>query len=227
MKKILLVEDDFSLGTTLHERLSKTYEVSWAQNLEKAWNLFNTHRDLDLIILDVGLPDGNGFEFAKKIKSERETLFIFLTAQADPESRLTGFELGAEEYIPKPFHLKELLIRVQHVLELHSSAKEIELRECSLNFTDMSVKYKDGKIKYPPVTDIKILQILVKSSPRVLSRDEIINEVWGIDKMPSHRTIDNTIVRLRQLLGSDGELHIRSVRGIGYQWFLNTKEEIQ
>lgn len=218
MRKVLLVEDDTSLGETLQERLSKEYAVTWASSIADAWSAFNTQRDFDLVILDVGLPGGTGFELAKKIKGISSVLFIFLTAQADAESRLQGFELGAEEYIPKPFHLKELLLRVKHVLDAHAPAKEIVFESCTINFTTMSVQKKSGEIEYPPVTDLKILQLLIEKSPRVLSRDEIMNEVWGVDKNPSHRTIDNIIVRLRQMLGSDGDKHIRSVRGVGYQW---------
>ena len=218
MRKILLVEDDLSLGETLTERLRKDYEVAWAKNLADAWSVFSQAKDFDLILLDVGLPDGSGFELAAKIKQVSPVLFLFLTAQADAESRLQGFELGAEEYIPKPFHLKELLIRVKHVLDAHAPMREIVLESCVINFSNMSVKRKSGKIEYPPVTDMKILQLLIDKSPRVLSRDEIMNEIWGVDKNPSVRTIDNTIVRLRQLLGDDGEKYIRSVRGVGYQW---------
>lgn len=218
MRKILLVEDDHSLGETLFERLKKEYDVAWGKTFSEAWTLFSKTKDFDLIILDVGLPDGNGFELAEKIKQVSPALFLFLTAQADAESRLRGFELGAEEYIPKPFHLKELLIRVKHVLAAHAPTREIQLENCVINFTKLSVQKKSGPIEYPPVTDMKILQLLIEKSPRVLSRDEIMNEIWGIDKNPSHRTIDNIIVRLRQLLGDDGEKHIRSVRGVGYQW---------
>lgn len=224
MRKVLLVEDDLSLGETLMERLKKEYDVAWGKNLNEAWSLFSRARDFDLIILDVGLPDGSGFELAEKIKKVSPVLFLFLTAQADAESRLRGFELGAEEYIPKPFHLKELLIRVKHVLEAHAPARELALESCVVNFTTMSVQKKSGQIEYPPVTDIKILQLLIDKSPRILSRDEIMNEIWGVDKNPSHRTIDNIIVRLRHLLGEDGEKHIRSVRGVGYQWSTSTEE---
>ncbi|WP_347358289.1 response regulator transcription factor [Bdellovibrio sp.] len=218
MRKILLVEDDISLGETLNERLKRDYDVAWAKNLSEAWSFFTKTKDFDLAILDVGLPDGSGFELADKIRQTSPILFLFLTAQADAESRLKGFELGAEEYIPKPFHLKELLIRVKHVLDAHAPTRELQLETCTVNFTQMSVTKKTGQIEYPPVTDLKILQLLIDKSPRVLSRDEIMNEIWGVDKNPSHRTIDNIIVRLRQLLGDDGEKHIRSVRGVGYQW---------
>ncbi|WII72435.1 response regulator transcription factor [Bdellovibrio sp. 22V] len=218
MRKVLLVEDDLSLGETLTERLKKDYDVTWGKSFSEAWTLFSKSKDFDIVILDVGLPDGNGFELAAKIKQISSVLFLFLTAQADAESRLRGFELGAEEYIPKPFHLKELLLRVKHVLDAHAPARELELETCVVNFTNMSVRRKSGQIEYPPVTDMKILQLLIEKSPRVLSRDEIMNEIWGVDKNPSVRTIDNIIVRLRQLLGDDGEKHIRSVRGVGYQW---------
>ena len=220
MRKILLVEDDVSLGTSLTERLSKEYQILWGKSVAESWSLFSQNPDTELVILDVGLPDGNGFELAQKIKSSSRAIFLFLTAQADAESRLKGFELGAQEYIPKPFHLKELLLRVKHVLDAYTPTREIQLETCSVNFSTMSVKKKSGQIEYPAVTDMKVLQLLIEKSPHVLSRDEIMNEVWGVDKNPSHRTIDNIIVRLRHLLGDEGEKHIRSIRGIGYQWSL-------
>lgn len=220
MRKILLVEDDVSLGETLKERLSKEYHVFWAQSVQTAKETLGTESNLDLVILDLGLPDGTGFDVAEYIRTQNlRPLFIFLTAQAGAEARLKGFELGAEEFIPKPFHLKELLIRVKHVLDLHASQAEILVEGTVINFTTMSVKKANGLIEYPPLTDLKILQLLIDRAPHVVSRDEIINEVWGMDKNPSHRTIDNTIVRLRQLIGENGESYIRSVRGVGYQWF--------
>lgn len=220
MRQILLVEDDISLGETLRERLSREYEVLWAQSVATAKLVLEKEAALDLVILDIGLPDGTGFDVVEFIQSQKlHPLFIFLTAQADAEVRLRGFEIGAEEFIPKPFHLKELLLRVKHVLDQHAPQPEIEIEGTVINFTAMSVKKSNGHIEYPPITDLKILQLLIEKAPQVVSRDEIINEVWGVDKNPSHRTIDNTIVRLRQLIGEKGESYIRSVRGVGYQWF--------
>jgi len=220
MRQILLVEDDKSLGETLTERLSKEYKVFWAQNVQAAKDILITEKSLDLVILDLGLPDGTGFNVAEYIQAQNlHPLFIFLTAQADAEARLQGFELGAEEFIPKPFHLKELLIRVKHVLELHAVQSEISIEGIVINFTTNAVKKLSGEIEYPPVTDLKILQFLIERAPRAVSRDEIINQVWGLDKNPSYRTIDNTVVRLRHLIGEKGEAYIRSVRGVGYQWF--------
>jgi two-component system phosphate regulon response regulator PhoB len=220
VKRILLVEDDASLGATLLTRLKKDYEVLWAKSAAEATSIFHKEKNLDLVLLDVGLPDGNGFDLAKKFRAETKIQFLFLTAQSDAESRLKGFELGAEEYIPKPFHLKELLIRVERVLEFRSGSKQqvIELSECTVNFDEMSVRMKDGKIEYPTLNEMKLLQFLIDSAPAIVSRDGIIDEIWGLDKNPSHRSIDNMILHLRHLLGRDGEERIRTVRGVGYQW---------
>lgn len=226
MKKILLVEDDLSLGQTLSERLNKDYAVTWCKTYAEAWSYFvQNNKSIDLTILDVGLPDGSGFDLGKKIKAHYTTPILFLTAQSDAENRLQGYEIGAEEFVPKPFHLKELLLRLTHVLKEHSPTKEYALESVTINFHDMSIKSKSGKLEYPPITDMKILKLLIEKSPEILSRDEIINDIWGEDKMISHRTIDNMIVRLRHLL--DGE-YIRSVRGTGYQWVdKNISKEIE
>ncbi len=227
MKKILLVEDDVTLGQSLSERLLRQYEVQWAKSFQDAWATFHkSEQDFDLVIFDIGLPDGSGFDLAEKMQKEKQNLmFLFLTAQADAETRLKGFEIGAQEFIPKPFHLKELLIRVHHVLDTHSHNQEVELPELTIDLISMSIKYQDGTIEYPSVTDMKVLKLLIEKSPRVLSRDDIMNEIWGPDKDMSHRSIDNVIVRLRGLFRSktDDE-YIRSVRGVGYQWNVLSKE---
>jgi two-component system, OmpR family, phosphate regulon response regulator PhoB len=216
MKSILLVEDDLSLGQILSERLLKDYSVTWKQTYQEALTFFIQNMNLiDVVLMDVGLPDGNGFDLAKKIRDIKHIPLIFLTAQSDAESRLTGFEIGAEEFIPKPFHLKELLIRLNHVLDQHVILQDYKLEHVTIHFNDMSITSNDGKLLYPSLTDMKILKTLIEKSPRILSRDDLINDVWGEDKMISHRTIDNIIARLRQLLGGD---YIRSIRGTGYQW---------
>lgn len=223
MKKILLVEDDASLGETLKERLALEYQIHWAQNMKQAKAFLSEQKDFDLLILDLGLPDGSGFDLVSVITQQTpQPLFLFLTAQSDAENRLRGYELGAVEYIPKPFHLKELLLRVKHVLDSHTALDEIKLETCTINFTNMSIQLSDGRYEYPALTDMKVLKFLVEQSPRPVSRDEILDHVWGIDKNPNHRTVDNTIVRIKKILGTDGEKKLRSVRGLGYQWM---KEE--
>lgn len=217
MNKILLVEDDISLGQGLQERLAKLYEVKWAKSVAEALESVRQQRP-DLVVLDIGLPDGDGFMVAEQLNQLGIRKFMFLTAQADAETRLHGFEMGALEFIPKPFHLKELLMRVEHIFENHAEKPELQVEGYKIDFHSQSITRPDGTIEYPPSTDMKLLQLLIERSPGPVSRDVIMNTVWGDDKYLNIRTIDNTVVRLRSILGSVGETYIRSVRGIGYQW---------
>lgn len=217
MSHILLVEDDKLLGATLCESLEKLgHKLFWAQSLSQGMEHVQT-RSLDLIILDVGLPDGSGFDFAKEIKTHADVPIIFLTAQASAEDRLKGFELGAEEFIPKPFHLKELLMRVRHVLKDHVSQRRLLIDGVEIDFDARSVTQADSDTRFLNQKEYELLWMLVERSPTVVSRDDILDRAWSDQKNPSHRSIDNLIVNLRQALGAAGD-RIRSVRGVGYQW---------
>jgi DNA-binding response OmpR family regulator len=224
MKKILIVEDDRTLGDVLLRELRKEYSVLWARTKNEANEIIKKER-FDLLILDIGLPDGNGFEIAEGFKGLVKPQFLFLTAQYEPETRLRGFEAGAEDFIPKPFHLKEVLLRVKHVLDTHVVQPQIQVGDGIVNLHAFSVHWADGRIEYPPVKDMMILKLLIERSPAPVSRDEIINTVWGENKDLSHRSIDNAVVRLRQVLNDKSESLLKSVRGIGYQW-LNPGREI-
>jgi DNA-binding response OmpR family regulator len=157
-----------------------------------------------------------------KLKS---TPFLFVTAMNTAEHRLEGYEIGAEEFIPKPFHLKELLIRIRHVLSTHSAPQEITLGDRTLDLAAQAVVLKGGGREFFQARDFQLLSLLIQAAPRVVSRDEILDAVWGEDKFPSHRTVDNAIVRVRQLLGDTNASVIRSVRGVGYQWAPSLSKE--
>jgi len=223
---LLLVEDDPSLGATLQERLSKeSHQVDWAKTKLEAQTYFNK-ANYDLIILDVGLPDGTGFEFAEAVRGKtlnNKVPFIFVTAMAGAEYRLKGYELGAEEYIPKPFHLKELLIRVSKVLDsnestTNSNKQPIHIDGFVIDLESLSITKPDGEINYIPSRDCKVLSLLLDRSPNVVSRDDILTTAWASEKTPTNRSVDNCIVRLRQLLNDEQAQLIRTVRGIGYQF---------
>ncbi|MBN8537876.1 MAG: response regulator transcription factor [Deltaproteobacteria bacterium] len=216
-KEILLVEDDVSLGETLKERLEKEYLVDWAKTEKTALDFLNK-KIFDLVILDVNLPDGSGFQIAEKKLLNQKTNFIFLTAQGDAQNRLRGYELGAEEYIPKPFHLKELLIRVKHVLDSHPKVNQLIIKNITIDFNQLLIKKDNGQMEYPAASDMKVLELLVSRSPQPVSRDEIMDFVWGEDKNPNLRTVDNAIVRIKKVLGLENETIIRNIRGVGYQW---------
>ena len=215
-KRILLVEDDQTLAITLRERLEKErYEVKLCHSLAEA--RIAHEQKYDLVVLDVGLPDGSGFQFAQEVKKKSSTPFIFVTAQSDAETRLQGYELGAEEYIPKPFHLREFLIRVRHVLENHAPATHLLMDGLKIDFASFSIE-KNGETEFMQARDAKLFKFLVERSPAVVSRDEILNQLWGEDRFPTARTVDNSIVRLRQQLGEKWGVCIQSVRGVGYRW---------
>ena len=224
MSHLLLVEDDSSLGETLTERLLKEgYEVDWVQSVESGHKRLLDHR-YDLVILDVGLPDGTGFDLVERFKETRDVPFIFVSAMGSAEYRLKGYELGAEEFIPKPFHLKELLMRIKHVLHNHAVTPKITIGQKVLDRDQRAVISKNGAVEYLPQRDFQVLKLLLDTAPKPLSRDAILQAVWGEEKFPTNRTVDNSIVRLRQVLGDDQSKLIRTVRGVGYQ-FVNEKEE--
>ena len=220
MKSLLLIEDDTSLGSTLAERLQREgYNVKWVVTLQQA-NKVILENTFDLIIIDIGLPDGSGLEFATKLKEKVNVPFIFVTAMNSAEHRLRGYEIGADEYIPKPFHLKELLLRISRVLGRTSNVGKILVAGIEIDLNAMSISKPDGTVEYPTSRDFKILRCLINATPSVVSREELIKLVIGdsSEDPPTQRTIDNSIVRLRQLFGEGSQSFIRSVRGVGYQW---------
>jgi len=218
VKRLLLVEDDRSLGATLRDRLSRErYDVSWVETRQRALKKLSEGL-WDLVILDIGLPDGSGFDLARHIKSQKLVPVMFMTALGSAENRLEGFEIGAEEFIPKPFHLRELLLRVKHVLENHPVRHQVTCNGRLIELDSRAIVQPDGSREYPASHDFELLQLLISSTPSVISRNQILDSVWGEDKLLNQRTIDNMIVRLRQSLGDTSSKYIRTVRGVGYQW---------
>jgi DNA-binding response OmpR family regulator len=227
MTSLLLLEDDQSLGETLFERLQKEhYIVIWARTIKGAQQATEREK-VDLAIVDLNLPDGSGFDFARTLKEKTKIPFIFLTALNSAENRLAGYELGADEFIPKPFHLKELLLRVRRVLDKNKIPEQLVAGELVIDVAAMSVKLPDGRTEHPQTRDFKLLLLLINSAPNVVSREQVLKELFpessSSGELPTQRTIDNSILRLRQMLKSCTSDYIRSVRGIGYQWVLGDK----
>jgi DNA-binding response OmpR family regulator len=216
--RILLVEDDASLGETLAERLQREgHTVKWARTLREARAALDAG-PWHLAILDVMLPDGSGFALAGDVRGRSVAPVMFMTALNSAESRLQGFEQGAEEYLPKPFHLKEFLMRVRHVLQAHPPRGVLVVGGLSIDWDALAVDAPGRPRAFLQTRDCRVLRLLVEAAPRAMDRSEILDRAWGEDKFPTPRAVDNAIVRLREALGdSDGTL-IRSVRGIGYQW---------
>lgn len=218
MARVLLIEDDPSLGRTLYERLQKEkLDTTWVQSVADAETALAEGR-WDLAVVDVKLPDGSGFGLARHIKRASLTPVMFMTALNSAENRLEGFEIGADEYLPKPFHLKEFILRVRHVLTTHRAPEILTVRGRQIDLGALSVVTPDGERAFLQVRDARVLKLLIAAAPNVVDRSEVLDRVWGQDQFPTTRAVDNSIVRIRQALRDDeGEL-IRSVRGVGYQW---------
>ena len=223
MSRVLLVEDDRSLGKTLAERLViEGLDVEWVETYAGAVAAARSST-WDLAIVDVMLPDGSGFDLAPEIRGRSYTPIMFMTALNSAESRLTGFELGADEYLPKPFHLKEFLLRVRHVLTTQPARRQLAVGDVTIDWDAMAIDRPGRGREFLQVRDYRVLAMLVEAAPRALPRSEILDRVWGEEEFPTQRTVDNAIVRLRQALGDIEGQWIRSVRGIGYQWAASSK----
>ena len=216
--RVLLVEDDASLGRTLCERLEREqYLVVWARSVAEA-EVQLAHGHWDLAIVDVKLGDGSGFGLARHIRKSSRIPIMFMTALNTAESRLEGFEIGAVEYLPKPFHLKEFILRIRHVLTTQREAPRLITCDTVTIDFDAMVVTRDDRIEHLQPRDARVLQLLVETSPRVVNRSELLDRAWGEDQFPTPRAVDNAIVRLRDALGDVAGKRIKSIRGIGYQW---------
>lgn len=225
--RILVLEDELNVGSTLVERLEKEgFLVGWAKTTEEA-RLEIGGRKFDLALLDVGLPDGSGFDIAALLrKAQPSTAIIFLTAMGNPEDRVRGLELGAEDYVVKPFHLKELLLRVQNGLKRarylsgapDDGTDRVNVGIATVEFSKFEATV-GAQVHSLTHKEAALLRLLVDRRGKVVSRDEILNHVWSESEFPTSRTVDNFIMRLRRLVEKDPEnpQAIRSVRGVGYQ----------
>lgn len=215
MKRILIVDDEEQIRNILRMYLVKEgYEVSEAEDGEKGLKLFY-EKPFDLVILDVMLPKKDGWSILREIKKYTETPVIMLTARDDSEDEVFGFEMGADDYITKPFNNKVLLARVKSLLRKINNMVEsiIEIGDLVINDTSHSVSNSKGEIELAP-KEYDLLVYLIKNNKIALSREKLLNEVWGYDFLGDDRTIDIHIKNLRKKIGKNA---IKTIRGIGYK----------
>ncbi|MCB0353954.1 MAG: response regulator transcription factor [Bdellovibrionales bacterium] len=219
MKALLLVEDDLTLGRNLCERLqNRSFSVDWAKSAETAQVLLH-EKEYDLALIDIGLPADDGFTVARSIGSRAKPFpFVFLTAMSSAEFRLEAFELGAADYIPKPFHLKELYLRLERILGSEAPADSVSGPDFVLHRDEMALHDLDGATKRLPAREFQLLWALVSRSPKIVSRKEILGEIWESGESSNQRSIDNAISHLRQSLSPASSARLKSYRGIGYFW---------
>jgi two-component system alkaline phosphatase synthesis response regulator PhoP len=221
---ILIVEDEDTLGQTLKDYLQgQGFNSKWAKTVKNAELIFNNEYP-QIVLMDIGLPDGNGLELAKKLRKKRKNfVLLFLSAWNDPETKLEGLEIGADDYITKPFALKELSLRLKRILKFQTDQEllpeEISIGNLKIWFKRFEVQNGAGKIIILSQKECHILELLFRNKNEVVSRENIIDQVWGENAYTSNRTIDNYIVNLRKWCDSDSNeyLKIHSIRGVGYK----------
>lgn len=224
MLNILIVEDETNLGTTLSEYLQGLgHEARWARDGQSARSKFQEGKP-NLVLMDIGLPDISGLDLAREFrKARKDFVLLFLSAQNDPETKVEGLEIGADDYITKPFALKELTLRLNRILKTQSEMEKLpdEINHGALKiwFKRYEVQDGQGSIVTLSQKECAILELLYQKKNQAVDRDEIIEKIWGEDKFPSNRTVDNYIVKLRKWCETDdnNSIEIQSIRSIGYK----------
>jgi len=222
--KILVIEDEPDIRRNLEYNLSREgFSVSAAASISEASTLLAS-TDYNLILLDLMLPDGSGLDLCKSIKSNSDTEsipIIILTAKDDEVDKVVGFELGADDYVTKPFSVRELILRVKAVLKRGSKKKEIvevvrQFGDLKIDVDSHEVHVDDAKINLTAL-EFRLLRQLVDTRGRVQSRDQLLSEVWGYSAEVTTRTVDTHVKRLREKLGPMGK-YVQTIRGVGYKF---------
>ena len=222
---ILVIEDEPDIRRNLEYNLGREgFKASSVGSLDEANEKLKSKK-FDLMLLDLMLPDGSGLDLCKQIKSNSETEatpIIILTAKDDEVDKVVGFELGADDYVTKPFSVRELILRVKAILK-RSDTKTKEVVEVERQFGDLKIDvdshevHVDSQLIELTALEFRLLKELVDKRGRVQSRDQLLSEVWGYNAEVTTRTVDTHIKRLREKLGSMGK-YVQTIRGVGYKF---------
>lgn len=221
MSRILVVEDDellnggicFNLQSGGHEPIP-VYDLKDAEEWVK-------NQKIDLILLDVNLPDGNGFDFADKIKNYNQKPLIFMTAHELDEEVMRGFDLGADDYITKPFNVKIAMQRIQAVLRRSKGEAKTNVYQCgnlTIDFESHVVTKKEERLTLTP-TEFKLLHVFVKNPKTALTRTLLLEKLWDSEgNFVDEHTLTINISRLRAKIADEQYKYIKTIYGLGYQW---------
>src|SRR5271165_6993918 len=229
MKKIVLIEDDSDLFGLLKYNLEKEgFAMVGSQTGKGAIELCRRERP-DLIILDIMLPDSDGLDICKGIRAHPELAnvpVIFLTARASETDRIVGLELGANDYIVKPFFVRELIARIKiHFRGQKPVSKMLKSGDLELDRARCRVELSGSEVSLT-ATEFRLLEFLMTRPGVVFSREQLLDAVWGHDRAVTDRTVDVYVLRLRQKIEQeDGPAFIRSVRGFGYSFNIEVPQE--
>jgi DNA-binding response OmpR family regulator len=221
-QRILLVDDERAIVEPLRYALTKEgYEVLEASDGHDALHLART-RSPDLVLLDIMLPGMSGFEVCRILREESSVPILMLSARTDEPDRVVGLDLGADDYITKPFSLREVLARVRAALRRSQAAaaardESLQAGEITMDVARHEVRVKDRPVALPP-RQFDLLRAFLANPGRVLTRETLLQKVWGYDFAGDDRTVDVHVRWLRQRLGEAGsQTTIETVRGVGYK----------
>ncbi|WP_309608131.1 response regulator transcription factor [Flavobacterium sp.] len=224
-RKVLLAEDDFDFASVLKQYLELyNYQVNWAKNGEEAIQIFEKET-FDICVFDVMMPKMDGFTLAEKIiETNPETPFIFLTARKLKEDKLKGLQLGADDYIVKPFEADELVLRLNNILKrgeqknyIQNTVEEIVIGKYIFNPNRLELKLSNH-IQRLTEKEVALILFLYNNRNNLLKRNEILQQIWGNDDFFSGRSMDVFMSRIRKYFSNDASITIESIRNIGLEF---------
>ena len=220
--KILVADDDQNISELLRLYLEKEgFEVVQAYDGVKTLEAFDREQP-DLILLDIMMPELDGWQVCRELRKKSDCPVIMLTAKGETFDKILGLELGADDYVVKPFEAKEVVARVKAVLrrsgkEKTEDSKIVEFDKLSINMTNYELKVDGRQVDAPP-KEMELIYHLASNPNRVYTRDQLLDEVWGFDYYGDSRTVDVHIKRLREKLGGEHPWQIKTVWGVGYKF---------
>ena len=224
MMNICLIEDEENIVELVRLNLElEGFTVRSFQNGMRAKEKIDEVIQHDLIILDVMLPEYSGFDLCKDIRALSDTPILFLSAKGIATDRIHGLKLGANDYLAKPFDLEELILRIRNLVSTKKDQKikSIQIGEVKVNFSSFEAHNNNGEIIHVfSKREIELLELFNDNEGKVVSRDLILDKLWGKDNFPTSRTIDNYILTFRKIFENDPKnpIFFHSVRGVGYRF---------
>lgn len=220
MAKIIIADDEQLIRRLVSDFLKKDgFTVLEAENGEEALNTFEKNKDTDLLILDIMMPEKDGWEVCSEIRKTSSVPILLLSARSQEFDQLKGFESGADDYVTKPFSPVLLMKRVEALLKRSQALDKTEddsLQGLTVDKTAHQV-FVDGKEILLTVKEFDILLKLIENIGRVYSREQLLDDIWGFDYYGDTRTVDSHVARLRTKLGDWGNRHLKTVYGVGYK----------
>jgi len=221
--KILIVDDDTNIADLISMYLNKEgYETREVYSGKKALDLFSTFTP-NMVLLDIMLPEMDGYEVCRELRRISKVPIIMLTAKGETFDKVLGLELGADDYIVKPFEPKELVARVKAVLrrydpkESTSTSKQVVFPNISINFSTYTVIYHEKTLELPP-KEFELLYFLASHPNQVFTREQLLDKIWGYEFIGDTRTVDVHIKRLREKMQYEDNWSLKTVWGVGYKF---------